>query len=236
MNGPSQKRMNPVTRPGADQHFAVRVCLSEACGLRYPVAQGDVRGQTCPRCGGATRLAVCRSLTTDTRIDWTTQAPCPVYAVLDNVRSAYNVGSMLRIADGIGVERAFLCGITPTPHNSKIAKTALGAEAAVEWSYHADALRAAAGLLEAGVALWAIENVEGSLPLTEAALPTSVAGIGLVVGNEVTGIDPELLSQCERVLHIPMQGVKGSLNVAVAFGIAAYWLRGAAGLHRENGI
>ena len=92
---------------------------------------------------------------------------------MDNVRSAFNVGSIFRIADGLGVASVYVCGITPTPDNAKVTKTALGAERSVPWSYHANAPVAAAELRAADVRLWALENVRGSSPLTENALPVS---------------------------------------------------------------
>ncbi len=164
----------------------------------------------------------------ETPIPWASAPPCPLIVLLDNVRSAYNTGSIFRIAGGVGVASIHLCGITPTPAQSKVAKTALGAEAAVPWFYSPNAPRAAVDLREHGVALWALENAQGSTALLDDALPPNESGVCLIVGNEITGIDPGLLSMCERILHIPMEGSKGSLNVAVAFGIAAYWLRGAA--------
>jgi tRNA G18 (ribose-2'-O)-methylase SpoU len=145
--------------------------------------------------------------------------------LLDNIRSAWNVGSMLRSADGAGVRRVHLCGISPTPDNPKTFKTALGAETAVYWSYHPNSLNAANALKSQGLRLWALEGGPGATSIFQAVRTLDSRPIALVVGNEVSGIDPELLSSCEQVVSIPMAGYKRSLNVAIAFGIAVYILR-----------
>jgi tRNA G18 (ribose-2'-O)-methylase SpoU len=147
-----------------------------------------------------------------------------VEALLDNIRSIYNVGAMLRTADGAGLRHLYLCGITATPGHPRMAKTALGSEDAVPWTAHPNALDAADGLLAQGYRLWALESgaQAGSLFALD-SLPA--APLVLVVGNELAGVDAALLARCERVLSIPMHGIKGSLNAAVAFGIAAYYLR-----------
>jgi len=145
-------------------------------------------------------------------------------ALLDNVRSTFNVGSIFRSADGAGLQHLYLCGITPTPDHPKLAKTALGAESNVPWSQHRNALDLAAMLQAQGYQLWALETTATALPL-QAAPPLPAKGVVLVVGNEVTGVDPALLARCTQVVALPMDGQKRSLNVAVAFGIASYTLR-----------
>ena len=143
--------------------------------------------------------------------------------LLDNIRSLYNVGSIFRTADGAGVRHLYLCGITATPENQRLAKTGLGAERSVTWSYHPDAVRLGEELLGAGNRLWALENRSDGLSLFSERLHDDRALV-LVLGNEIVGVDPGLLSLCERVLHIPMLGAKLSLNVATAAGIGAYAL------------
>jgi tRNA G18 (ribose-2'-O)-methylase SpoU len=146
--------------------------------------------------------------------------------LLDNIRSGWNVGSILRSADGFGFTHAFLCGITPTGDNEAVAKTALGAQESVPWSYHKDAVRLVKGLKVEGWKVYALEEGLTGTSLT-AANKLSVDAwdrAGLIVGNEVTGVDPGLLELCDQVFHIPMRGDKRSFNVAIAFGIAAYAL------------
>jgi tRNA G18 (ribose-2'-O)-methylase SpoU len=154
-------------------------------------------------------------------------------AVLDNVRSIRNVGSMFRTADGAGITHLHLCGITPTPEHQGLRKTALGAERAVPWSYHPNARQAAGQLREQGKRLWAIDGGPSATSLFDPALATKTLAaaepIALVFGHEVSGVDPEVTRLCERVIEIPMFGTKNSLNVSVAFGIVAYALRFASG-------
>jgi len=150
-------------------------------------------------------------------------------AMLDNIRSAWNVGSIFRSADGAGFSRLYLCGITPTPEYAGVHKTALGAEQSVPWQQHLDGVAACEMLLEAGARLWALETEAGALNLYQARIPPGATRVVLVVGNELCGVDPGILERCEQRYYIPMQGIKRSYNVAVAFGIAAHYLAHLAG-------
>jgi tRNA G18 (ribose-2'-O)-methylase SpoU len=142
----------------------------------------------------------------------------PLTALVDNVRSLWNVGSIFRSADACGVRQLVLTGISGCPPRPEISKTALGAEEAVAWSYHADPLQALERLSEEGYAAVALETSPQAVPLSEMRWPARAC---LVVGNEVAGVSGSLLEACEFHVRIPMYGVKNSLNVAVAFGIAA---------------
>jgi tRNA G18 (ribose-2'-O)-methylase SpoU len=153
--------------------------------------------------------------------------------LLDNIRSAWNVGSILRSADGFGFTHAYLCGITPTPDNEAVTKTSLGAEDSVSWSYHKDAVKLVRGLKVEGWTVSALEEDARATPLESDGLPSKLGEHTppgrpslqiLIVGNEVTGVDPELLDLCDQIFYIPMRGEKKSFNVAIAFGIAAYAL------------
>ncbi len=141
--------------------------------------------------------------------------------LLDNIRSAWNVGSIFRSADGFGFTHAYLCGITPTPDNEAVAKTALGAEDSVTWSYHKDAVKLVKGLKKQGWKVWALEEDEKAVKLARNA-EGRMKNIVLIVGNEVTGVDPELLELADKIFYIPMRGEKKSYNAAMAFSIAAY--------------
>jgi len=147
-----------------------------------------------------------------------------VVAVLDNVRSALNTGTILRAAEGAGIQHVHLCGITPTPENPKVIKTALGSEFSVSWSHHRDAVDLADELQAAETELWAVEVAASAEPLFAQPSPATDVPIAIVVGNEVAGIDPALMERADRLVHLPMTGSKTSLNVGVAFGVAAYWL------------
>jgi tRNA G18 (ribose-2'-O)-methylase SpoU len=132
---------------------------------------------------------------------------------------------MFRTADAAGISHLHLCGISATPKQAKVAKTALGAEQSVPWSYYRNGVDAAVALKQRGYRLWAIEGGPQAESLFQARSMRQGWPIVLVVGNEVTGVDPAILQQCDQVLSIPMHGRKRSLNVAVAFGIAVYYLR-----------
>jgi tRNA G18 (ribose-2'-O)-methylase SpoU len=144
--------------------------------------------------------------------------------LLDNIRSAWNVGSIFRSADGFGFRHLYVCGITPTPENEAVTKTSLGAEDTVPWSYHKDAVKLVRGLKREGWRILALEEHERatSIKSEETRLNEQRDNTVLIVGNEITGVDPDLLSLCNGIFYIPMFGEKKSFNVAVAFGIAAY--------------
>jgi tRNA G18 (ribose-2'-O)-methylase SpoU len=182
-------------------------------------------GEKCPRCSESTNLINDPYVSREVDIQAERPPQLRVEALLDNIRSVYNVGSIFRTADAVGVSHLHLCGITPTPENPKLAKTALDSERTVEWTHHNDGLAAAIALKKQGRRLWALEAGERSGSLFEAVSGAQGAPLLLVVGNEVSGIDPAIQAQCRRVVYIPMQGVKRSLNVGVAFSIAAYVLR-----------
>ncbi|MEE3182109.1 MAG: TrmH family RNA methyltransferase [Planctomycetota bacterium] len=143
----------------------------------------------------------------------------PLAAVLDDIRSLWNVGSIFRTADGCGVRKLWLAGITGTPPRAEITKTALGAEEQVAWDYRADVLEAIQEARAEGYEPVVVEATEESEGVGEFSWPERPC---LVLGNEATGVSPLLLDACERRVSIPMCGVKESFNVAVAFGIAAH--------------
>ncbi|MBI3832429.1 MAG: hypothetical protein HY291_23090 [Planctomycetes bacterium] len=151
--------------------------------------------------------------------------PAHFNALLEDIRSLWNVGSIFRTADGAGFGQLFLCGITGCPPRKEIAKTSLGAEDHLAWAYHAGALEVLPALKVAGVLIVGLECTEASEPLETALGRGAIkAPLCLVVGNEVSGISAETLAACDLVCHLPMRGIKQSLNVAVAFGIGAYLL------------
>lgn len=145
--------------------------------------------------------------------------------ILDNVRSAYNVGSIIRTANAAGLAHLYLCGITPTPEHPKVAKTSLGAEQCISWSCHNNSIDIAAELHASGHHLIAIEGGIQSQWLSEFPGMGRATRATMIVGNELSGIDPSLLESCDEILSLPMLGNKTSLNVTVAFGIAAYYLQ-----------
>lgn len=147
-------------------------------------------------------------------------------AILDNIRSAKNVGGIFRTADGAGLQKLWLCGITPNPNdNAQIAKTALGAEQTVLWEHAPSTVALVEKLKAQDVIILALEAAPGSTSLFSYTLPKVDTPIALVVGSEPAGVDPAVLDLADAILSLPMSGRKCSLNVAVAFGIAVYFLR-----------
>ncbi len=145
----------------------------------------------------------------------------PIYAILENVRSAYNVGSMFRTADALHLSSLYLCGYTGFPPHRGIAKTALGAEHTVPWEKHADAAELARSLQEKGMQIVALEQTDDAVDFWEAPVRFPVC---FVVGNEVIGVSEELVALADLCLELPMAGIKQSLNVATAFGVVGYEL------------
>ena len=143
----------------------------------------------------------------------------PFYGVLDCIRSAHNVGSMFRTADGARATELLLCGYSPTPPHRHLAKTALGAVEAVPWRHFPSAAEAIAELRAKNVQVLALERAPGSVPLFEYSMRFPLA---LVAGNEAEGLSEETRALCDATVHLPMHGLKNSLNVSVAFGIALY--------------
>jgi len=202
----------------------IRECIEPACAMRFPVVARSGAGLRCPLCGSPTRQATGEYEEHGVTATLKDEGNTRIEAFLDNIRSLYNVGSMFRSADGAGIRHLYLCGMTPTPDNPRLAKTALGAQNTVPWTYRRNGLSAAISLRESGRRLWALEGGPSSVPLMEALPDLSGPTLVLVVGNEVSGVDPAILELCERIVHIPMKGSKSCLNAAVAFGIAAYQL------------
>jgi 23S rRNA (guanosine2251-2'-O)-methyltransferase len=145
----------------------------------------------------------------------------PVVIVLDDVRSAYNVGSIFRTADAFRVAGIYLCGISARPPHKEISKTALGATESVDWKYFDTALEAAASLKEDGFSLYAVEQADESISL-EDFHPAGSEKIAVIFGHEVFGVKEELLSVSDGCIEIPQFGTKHSFNVAISAGIVLW--------------
>lgn len=142
----------------------------------------------------------------------------PLTVVLDDVRSLHNVGAVFRTCDAFRVERVCLCGITATPPNAEIHKTALGGEDSVDWTYHSTAAEAVRSLHDAGYVVASVEQAEGSAMLDRLTLDPS-RRYAVVLGNEVKGVSQEVVDLSDMCIEIPQFGTKHSLNVSVAGGI-----------------
>ncbi len=145
----------------------------------------------------------------------------PIAVVLDNVRSANNVGSIFRTSDAFLVERLYLCGITCTPPNKDIQKTALGAQLSVPWSYAESTVEQVRELKLQGYKIIAVEQAQGSVMLQNFVLKANEK-IALVMGNEVFGVSEEVMAVCDVCIEIPQFGTKHSLNVSVTFGMVMW--------------
>jgi tRNA G18 (ribose-2'-O)-methylase SpoU len=145
----------------------------------------------------------------------------PVIAVLDNIRSMHNVGSVFRTADAFLIEAIFLCGYTPQPPHRDINKTALGATETVDWMFFQTTIDAVLALKNKGYKVYAIEQTEGSISL-EKFSPAKDEKIAVVFGNEVEGVHDEVLRLADGSIEIPQSGMKHSLNISVAAGIVLW--------------
>lgn len=203
--------------------YQIRQC--SACHFRFP-ALSDMPPQ-CPLCQAPTAVVALPSNSHKQK----TAVDHPVSTVhlellLDNIRSLHNVGAIFRSADGAGIRHIHLCGMSGTPAHPKLAKTALGAHEHVPWSYSKNGLDTAVALQQQGYRLWALEETPAAQSLFQAErIHDDGRPIVLVVGNENVGVDPAILALCEQVVALPMQGIKDSLNVSVALGIAVYTIR-----------
>lgn len=155
----------------------------------------------------------------------------PFILILEDIRSLNNVGSLFRTADSFLLERLILAGITGTPPNREIHKSALGAELSMEWEHHYDIVEIILNLKENNYQIWALEQAEGSLSLENFKLNEN-SKIALILGNEVDGVSEKALENCDGVIEIPQFGTKHSLNVSVSAGIAVWHI--AMQMHKKT--
>ncbi len=149
----------------------------------------------------------------------------PIVVVMDNIRSMHNVGSVFRTSDGFLMDGIFLCGFTPQPPHRDIHKTALGSTETVDWIHYENTTDAVNELKNKGYKVYAIEQTEGSISLEKfKALYPEVANfpMAFVFGNEVDGVDEQVIALCDGVIEIPQWGMKHSLNISVAAAIVLW--------------
>jgi 23S rRNA (guanosine2251-2'-O)-methyltransferase len=200
-------------------------CENPDCGLRFPGREDSLPEGRCPRCWSRVRKVASLDITQETSSQPDVFPGLWLEGLLDNIRSAWNVGSIFRTADGTGIRHLYLCGFTPTPQQPQVGKTALGAEETTPWSYLSNGVSATMLLKERGYQIWALEDTPEAETIFNLRMDLPDKPVVLIVGNEVCGVDPGILEQCDRILSIPMMGIKRSYNVAVAFGIATSYLR-----------
>jgi 23S rRNA (guanosine2251-2'-O)-methyltransferase len=143
----------------------------------------------------------------------------PIYIVLDNLRSAYNVGAIFRTCDAFVVKKLFLCGITAHPPHLKLKKTAMSSDEFVPWEYGRETIEVVSGLQSQGVRVYSCERTEKSTSLNDIKIQYPC---GLVFGNEAEGVSGKVLEVSDEIIEIPMGGIKNSLNVATTVGIVLY--------------
>ena len=161
----------------------------------------------------------------------------PITVVMDNIRSCNNIGSVFRTSDALLIENVMLCGITATPPNKDIHKTALDAEKSVPWEYFEETEMAVRKLKEDGYQVWAVEQVENSVSLPD-FMPQKDQKLALVFGNEVKGVQQSVVDLCDGAIEIPQYGTKHSFNISVSAGIVlwdlVYKLRSQYETHPED--
>ncbi|MBA4198232.1 MAG: RNA methyltransferase [Chitinophaga sp.] len=160
-------------------------------------------------------------------------AKTPVVVVLDNIRSMHNVGSVFRTSDAFLIEAICLCGFTPQPPHRDINKTALGATETVDWFYFDTTKDAVIALKQKGYSLFAVEQTDNSISL-EKFTANNYQPLAVVFGNEVEGVDSEVIAICDGCIEIPQEGMKHSLNISVAAGIVLWKLFEARLLNAEG--
>ncbi len=143
----------------------------------------------------------------------------PIIFVLDNLRSAFNVGSIFRMADILRVEEVVLCGYTPYPPHAKLEKTSMGTVNYVKWTHFPTTLVAVDHIKKQNTAIWAVETTSASKPFHTVAYPPRIA---LVFGNEALGVNAEVIAACDDIIEIPTFGYKNSMNVAAACAVVGY--------------
>ena len=153
--------------------------------------------------------------------EFKTQEKLPVVVVLDNVRSMHNIGSIFRTSDGFSIESIALCGITAQPPHREIEKTALGATQSVDWNYFETTLDAVRSLRNDGYEILAIEQASNSTMLHTFS-PALDKKYALILGNEVNGVDEEVMKEIDRCIEIPQFGTKHSFNITIAAGIVLW--------------
>lgn len=153
------------------------------------------------------------------REEYEKQPKTPLYIILDNLRSAFNVGSIFRLCDGLRIAGLFLCGYTASPPHIKLEKTAAGTISYVPWKKFETTIKAVNYLKKQNIPVWAVETTSHSYDYSKVDYPSPV---GIVVGNEALGVAKEVLLACDKIIEIPLLGFKNSINVAVACGIVGF--------------
>jgi 23S rRNA (guanosine2251-2'-O)-methyltransferase len=208
-----------VTEQG--DHIVLK-CTNTDCGMRYPCPSDHPRKNACPLCEAPVET-VGRFDAPPALATATARPQGTLVGVLDNIRSALNVGTMMRSADGAALDHMYLGGLTAPVDNPKVIKTALGADQTVASTSCLDITPCLDRLRSDGFEIWAVDYTARSVPLQ--AIERRPSRLAFVVGNELAGVDPAILEESDQQVHLDMHGAKTTLNVGVTFGTVAYWLR-----------
>lgn len=154
-------------------------------------------------------------------VDFKKAQKTPVIIILDDIRSLHNIGAVFRTCDAFLIEKIYLCGITATPPNKEINKTALGATETVAWEYHKEVLAVIESLKNENVSILAVEQVENAVFLND-FFPEENKKYAFIFGNEVFGVNQKAIEKCEGCIEIPQLGTKHSLNISVSAGIVIW--------------
>ena len=200
----------------------IRECTNPNCRLRYPIYYLEQDVVFCPYCGETTLIVEKLPTAFHSENALVENNGLNIVLILDNLRSAYNVGSIVRTCDAFGAMEIYFCGITPTLENPKVNKTALGTENIIKTRKFNNCLDSISRLKSKGYHVIGLETCSTAIPLN-LFKTVDTKNIALVLGSEKTGIDPGILRICDQVVSIPMHGIKESLNVSVACGIALYY-------------
>ena len=146
----------------------------------------------------------------------------PLIIILDDIRSLNNIGSIFRTCDAFKIEKIYLCGITATPPNRKITKTAIGATESVDWEYYENINDLVLELKNNGIIIWAVEQTDNSKTLSEMENLEKNNKHALIFGNEINGVKQDVINNCNNVIEISQYGTKHSLNVSIAAGIVIW--------------
>jgi len=199
-----------------------RECSNPQCTFRFPDLKTDFEIAYCPKCGALASVAYCVN---SSMVDqFVLKSKSEMVLLLDNIRSVYNVGSIIRTCEGLGIREIILGGITPTPDHPRMNKTGLGAIPNIKWQYVNNTLKKSADLKSRGYQLICLESTQTALSIDSVDGNDLRNPVCLVVGNENLGVDPGIQAISDLVVAIPMAGEKESFNVSVAFGIAAFYL------------
>lgn len=200
--------------------FVMLQCSNKHCNIRFPAPKDDYN-IFCPCCGE--KLWVFDYTIDNGYAHFDKNMSIKLECVLDNIRSAYNVGSILRSANGLGIDVIHLCGVTPSPSAEKVKKTSLGAEESLSWCYYPNALDLITQKKRDGFHIFSIETSPSATSILDIHLESPTEKVLFILGNEVFGIDPEIRRRSDAILQIPVTGQKKSLNVATSFAIASFY-------------